>query len=306
MEKRIAEYAPERASSILARQKPREAGNTRAYWSRLVLVARWGVACFLSIGVIGGGLLVRQFLIHSTRFNVAIKEIQGLHYVSESQVQSKLSEFEARNRNLFSLDLNEVRKSIEQIPWVNEVIVYRTFPNRLMIEIKERRPIAFAKLDTTTLLVDEEGVLLERIPEMKTQFDFPVITGLEPGFQQEILARNHQRLQLYQRLIQSLDENGANLSKDLSEIYLQDPDNVSVILNDDTVLVYLGRTDFQLKFRHYLAMSKDLKRKYPKLDSVDLRFQNQIIVNSARGEVAYGREKRLSGPGSAPLAPDRD
>ena len=289
MEKRIVAYAPERASSILARQKPREASKLQVYWRRLVLAARWGLVCSLLLGVISSGLLVWHFLTHSSRLNVAVKEIRGLHYVTESQVQSKLSEFEKRNRNLFSLDLDDVRKSIEQIPWVNEVIVYRTFPNRLTIEVKERRPIAFAKVDAGTLLVDEEGVLLERNPEVKAHFDFPVIVGLEAGFESEILARNRQRISLYQSLIQALDENGANLSKDLSEIYLDDPDNVSVILNDDTVLVQLGRTDFQQKFRHYLAMGKDLKLKYPRLDSIDLRFQNQIIVNSAPGEAASGR-----------------
>ena len=171
---------------------------------------------------------------------------------------------------------------------------------------REGRPIAFAKVDTVTLLVDEEGVLLEKIPEVKTQFDFPVLVGIEPGFEPEILARNRQRLQLYQSLIQSLDENGASLSKDLSEVYLQDPDNVSVILNDDTVLVNLGKTDFQLKFRHYLAMGKDLRQKYPNLDSVDLRFQNQVIVNSAPGQVVSGQENRRLGPGTAPSTSRRD
>jgi cell division protein FtsQ len=306
MEKRIVEYGPERASSILAKQKSREISKLQAYWRRLVLIVRWGLAGSLLLGVIGGCLLVRHFLMHSPRLNVTVKKIQGLHYVSESQVQLKLSEFENRNRNLFCLDLDEIRRSIEQIPWVNVVVVYRTFPDRLTIDIKERRPIAFAKVDAATLLVDEEGVLLERSPEVRTQFDFPVIVGLEPGFDPEILARNRQRLLLYEGLIQSLDENGASLSKDLSEIYLQDPDNVSVILNDDTVLVHLGKTDFQQKFRHYLAMGKDLKQKYPKLDSVDLRFQSQIIVNSVPGEIAAGTENHRPGTGSTPLAPRRD
>ncbi|HVN78575.1 MAG TPA: FtsQ-type POTRA domain-containing protein [Terriglobia bacterium] len=306
MEKRIAEYGSVRTSSILARQKSRDISKFQFYWRRLVLFVKWGLAGFLFLGVIGGCLLIRHFLMHSPRLSVSIKKIQGLHYVSESQVQLKLSELESRNRNLFCLDLDEIRRSIEQIPWVSEVVVYRTFPDKLTIEVKERRPIAFAKVDAATMLVDEEGVLLERNSEMKTQFDFPVIVGLEPGFDSEILARNRERLLLYQALIQSLDENGANLSKDLSEIYLQDPDNVAIILNDDTVLVYLGKTDFQEKFRHYLAMGKDLKQKYPKLDSVDLRFQNQVIVNSVPGEVAAGAESHRPGAGPTPLTPRRD
>lgn len=306
MEKRIAEYAPEHASFILARQKSRETSKLRTYWRRTVLAAKWGLAGLLMLGAIGGFLQVRHFLLYSPRFHVAIKEIQGLHYVSESQVLLRLSEFEIHNQNLFSIDLDDLRKSIEQIPWVSEALVQRTLPNKLSIQIKERQPIAFAKVDTASWLVDEEGVLLERNPEMGVQFDFPVIVGLEPGFDREILERNRRRLLRYQSLIQSLDENGASLSKDLSEIYLNDPDNVSVILNDDTVLVHLGRNDFQQKFRHYLAMGKDLKQKYPRLDSVDLRFQNQIVINSASGDVTSGAESHSAHSDAMQISTHRD
>ena len=302
----MVEYAPERGSPILARQKSRETSKLRIYWRRAVLVSKWGMAGLVLVGGIAGFLLLRHFLMHAPRFNIVIKEIQGLHYVAESQVLLKLSEFESRNPNLLSLDLEELRKSVEQIPWVSEAFVQRTLPNKLTIQIKERMPIAFAKVDAATLLVDEEGVLLERNPEMSDQFDFPVIVGLELGFDPEILDRNRKRLLRYQSLIQSLDENGAGLSKDLSEIYLNDPDSVSVILNDDTVLVHLGKTDFQQKFRHYLAMGRDLKQKYPKLDSVDLRFQNQMIVNSAPGEVASETEVRSAVPGPTPASAPRD
>jgi cell division protein FtsQ len=284
MEKKLADYVPERANSILARQKSRETSRLRTYWKRTLLAFKWGMGGFALLLLATGGLLVQNLLLHSARFNTAIKEIQGLHYVSESQILSKVTEVENRSRNLLSLDLVGLRKSIEQIPWVSAVLVRRTLPNKLTIEITERRPIAFARVDATTLLVDNAGVLLEKSPEMTSQFDFPVIIGLESGYDREVLARNRERLARYQSLIQSLDENGAGLSKDLSEIYLRDVDNVSVILNDDTVLVHLGKTDFQQKFRHYLAMGKELKQKYPALDSVDLRFQNQIIVISAPRE----------------------
>jgi cell division protein FtsQ len=288
MEKKLVDYVPERASSILARQKSRETSRLRTYWKRAVLVFKWGMGGITLLLLATGVLLVRHFLLHSARFNIATREIQGLHYVSESQILSKLTEAETHSRNLLSLNLVELRKSIEQIPWVSEAAVRRTLPNKLTIEITERRPIAYAKVDATTLLVDDEGVLLENSTEMTSQFDFPVIIGLESGYDREVLARNRQRLARYQTLIQSLDENGASLSRDLSEIYLHDVDNVSVILNDDTVLVHLGKTDFQQKFRQYLAMGKELKQKYPALDSVDLRFQNQIIVISAPGEGTSG------------------
>ena len=77
---------------------------------------------------------------------------------------------------------------------------------------------------------------------------------------------------MYRRLLDSLDGGGAQLSQDLSEVHLEDLGNVSVILDGDTVLVHLGNNNFQEKFRKYLATSRELKRKYKHLDSVDLRY----------------------------------
>jgi cell division protein FtsQ len=288
LEKNLIVYSPERTSAILAKQKSRESSRLRSYWRRIVLIFKWTGICTGVLSLVIAVFWIRYSILHSQKFEVAVKDIQGLHYVSESQVLIKVAEFEGRNHNLLSLDLEGLRKSLEQIPWVSEAVVRRSLPNRLNIDIRERQPMAFAKVSNTTLLVDEEGILLERTSEMASEFDFPVIVGLEAGFDSDVLARNRQRLKRYQGLIRSLDENGASLSKDLSEIYLQDPEDVSVILNDDTVLVHLGENGYPQKFRHYLAMSKELKQKYHLLDSVDLRFQNQVIVNTENGTVPAG------------------
>ncbi len=179
-----------------------------------------------------------------------------------------------------------LRKSVELLPWVKTATVRRIWPDRLMIQVTERVPIAFARIDDSTQLVDEDGVLLESKSEGLPNFDFPVLMGLESGFETELLARNRKRIELYRRLIRELDENGAGLSRDLSEVHLQDAGSVSIVLNDDTVLVHIGADHFQERFRRYLAMSREIKQKYRLLESVDLRFENQVVVNAANEKIA--------------------
>ena len=271
----------ERSSPILVKQKPRGAGRSRTVKEVLLL-------CFKMASVITALAITalvmyvaRDALRHAYRFDIAIKEIHGLRYVPESHVLMRIKELEEMNRNLLTLDIYQLRRSIELLPWVKEAIVQRILPDKLVISVKERVPIAFARVERGTLLVDEDGILLENKPETLSTFDFPVVSGLEAGFDAETLARNKKRVALYRDLIQSLDENGAGLSKDISEIYLQDTGNVSVIVSEDTVLVHLGAENFQEKFRRYLAMSRELKQKYPLLDSVDLRYSNQVVINTA-------------------------
>ncbi|PYV93547.1 MAG: hypothetical protein DMG05_01355 [Acidobacteria bacterium] len=277
----LAEYMGERSSPILVKQKPREAGRSRTVKGVLALSFKGALAIAALAIIAFVTYAIRDALLHAHRFDIAIKEIRGLRYVSENHVLMRIRELEELNKNLLALDIHQLRKSIELLPWVKEASVQRILPDKLVISIKERVPIAFARVERGTVLVDEDGILLENKPETISRFDFPVLSGLEAGFDVETLTRNKKRIALYRDLIQSLDDNGAGLSKDISEIYLRDTGNVSVIASEDTVLVHLGAENFQEKFRRYLAMSRELKQKYPLLDSVDLRYSNQVVINTA-------------------------
>ncbi|MEW5978059.1 MAG: FtsQ-type POTRA domain-containing protein [Acidobacteriota bacterium] len=285
MERRLAKpmanYLPKQGNAIL--ESPRQRENRRARtlreWIGFGLKAGGLLATIMLLS--GLTYLLHDWLLHTPRFAVTVREIQGLRYLSEAQVLQSLKEFEDTNQNLYALNLDRVRKSLELLPWVKQAQVRRVFPSRLIITIRERVPIAYVRMENRILLIDEDGILLENRPETLSHFDFPIISGLEPGFEDEVLARNKKRLRLYQLLIEGLDGNGAALSRDLSEVHLQDTENVSVILNDDTVLVHLGDSNFQWKFRYYLANSRELKQKFPAMDSVDLRYSNQVVVNAA-------------------------
>jgi cell division protein FtsQ len=285
LERNLSGYISSKPSPILGKQRAREVSRAKSF--KEILLRGLKISLMLS-GVLLMVLtvyLTKDALVHSHHFDIAIKEIRGLHYVPKNLVLMKMKEFEELHKNLFALDISQLRKSIELLPWVKEAIVQRTLPDKLIIHIKERVPIAFIRTEQGTSLVDEDGILLENNPNIFPAFDFPVLSGLEPGLDQESLTRNQTRISLYRSLIQSLDENGAGLSRDLSEIHLHDIGNISVIASEDTVMVHLGTENLQEKFRRYVAMSRELKQKYPHLDSVDLRYQNQVVINTAGGKI---------------------
>jgi cell division protein FtsQ len=285
MERHLTQYASARARPTLGQQKTLDLKNARTLREIAWLTSKIGAAILAFLILVSLLANFRSYLLRSPKFAIGIKEIHGLRHLSESQVLLKLKEIEDRNRNLFALDLEGLRKSVELLPWVKTAIVRRVWPDRLMIQVVERIPIAFARVDDSTQLVDEDGVLLESRSESFHNFDFPVLIGLESGFESELLIRNRKRLELYRRLMRNLDENGAGFSRDLSEVHLQDAGNVSIVLNDDTVLVHIGTDHFQERFRRYLAMSRELKQKYPFIESVDLRFENQVVVSAANGKI---------------------
>jgi cell division protein FtsQ len=62
---------------------------------------------------------------------------------------------------------------------------------------------------------------------------------------------------------------------------LSDPEDVKVVTNnsDGEVLVHLGSSNYLDRFKIYVAHLREWRAQFAKLESVDLRYDRQIIVN---------------------------
>ncbi len=82
-------------------------------------------------------------------------------------------------------------------------------------------------------------------------------------------------------MVHELDSDGAHDSQELSEVDLSDPEDVKVLTNDPDgeVLIHLGSSNFLDRYKIYVAHLREWRQQFPKLESVDLRYDRQIIVN---------------------------
>lgn len=210
-------------------------------------------------------------------------EISGTHNVTHAQVMEVLGG--DIGRNIFFIPLAQRKAQLEQIPWVESASVMRFVPNRLRVEIKERTPVAFARVGSRISLTDESGVLMDLPTGVKRKFSFPVILGTNIG---EPLSTRSARMKIYNQLVRELDSGGGRYSQDLSEVDLSDPDDVKVVANDPqgAVLVHLGSSNFLERYKVYVSHVQEWRQQFDKLESVDLRYDRQIIVNpDLRGTV---------------------
>jgi cell division protein FtsQ len=203
-------------------------------------------------------------------------EISGLGNVTRSQVIEVMGG--DIGRNVFFVPLAEREKQLEQIPWVESASVMRFVPNRLRIEIHERTPIAFARVGSKIFLTDAGGVLMDLPVGSKKKFSFPVVLGMNLGEPQSMRS---DRMKIFNRLISDLDSTGAHYSQNLGEVDLSDPDDVKVLADDPhgEVLVHLGSSDFLERFKIYVSHVQEWRQQFARLDSVDLRYERQIVVN---------------------------
>ncbi len=101
-------------------------------------------------------------------------------------------------------------------------------------------------------------------------------------------------MKIYSDLISQLDSGGAHYSQDLSEVDLSDPDDVKVAVSDSQgeVLVHLGSSNYLDRYKVYVSHVQQWRQQFSKLDSVDLRYDRQVIVNPDLGGTA--RQPSLS------------
>jgi cell division protein FtsQ len=201
-------------------------------------------------------------------------EVRGMQNVTKAQIMEVLGA--DIGRNIFFIPLAQQKAQLEQIPWVESASVMRFVPNRLKVEIHERTPVAFARVGPRMSLIDAGGTLMELSPKHK--YSFPVILGMNPG---EPLSTRAPRMKIYVEMVSELDSGGARYSQDLSEVDLTDLEDVKVRVNDPAgdVLVHLGSSDYLRRYKIYVTHAQAWRQQFQKLESVDLRYDNQIIVN---------------------------
>jgi cell division protein FtsQ len=265
---------------------------------------------FLTLGallVFGGltaaGLLLKTYLERDARFRInGTSDIQstGLTEVSRAQLLPVFGE--DIGRNIFFVPLDERRKDLEQIPWVERATVMRLLPDQIRVTVVERKPVAFARVDDQVGLVDANGVLLSMSPEAMAQhhYSFPVVTGVDPG---DPAASRQARMAVYLRLMAELNSTGQNYSQQISEIDLTDPEDARVLMPEQgaDILAHFGQDHFLERYLRYKAYIAQWRAQYPNLAAVDLRYDRQAVL-----EMASGKEAAETDAGEAkPQAGDR-
>jgi cell division protein FtsQ len=243
----------------------------RLKWFALAVVA------FAILGAIAASLY--SYGKHSWRFRIDSSdqiEIAGAQHVTKAQIMEVMGG--DIGRNIFFIPLAQRKVQLEQIPWVESASVMRFVPNRLGVEIHERTPVAFARIGSRISLIDAGGTVMELAPNGKRKYSFPVIAGMNSG---EPLSTRSARMKNYNELVQQLDSGGASYSRELSEVDLSDPEDVKVVVADPNgeVLVHLGAGNFLHRYKTYITHVQQWRQQFDKLESVDLRYDGQIIVN---------------------------
>jgi cell division septal protein FtsQ len=269
----------EEESPYLRRQKAVKVRRRQLTWG-------WRWVLFFTAVVAPVGItsyFLTTFALSSPRFELHSADdvqVTGNQFVSREEVANALGLPLHAGRGpgikVFRLSLEAERKQVEAIAWVRSAALMRILPNCLVVHITERTPVAFTNAGGHVSLVDSDGVLLDK-PE-NASFDLPVITGLDSIAS---LDECRTRIALYQDFMGQIGEEILHSGWMVSEADLADGDDLKALLvqGRDTLQVHFGHENFLEHFHTFLALLPELRKSNAPLDSVDLRYRNQVVVN---------------------------
>lgn len=203
-------------------------------------------------------------------FKVREIEIRGNHRLPAEEL-SVMTNIE--RGNILRIGLESLRDRILKSPWVKEAVVRRELPGAIRINLTERIPEAMIDYGDSFYLVDNEGVIIERIKE-RGVYLLPIISGVDLSESRLGESCTSKGLVEGLALLRFLREKG--LGRDDIELVAKDPEDLAINLSGRQIKV--GAGNFQEKFNRLNEIEKELGRKGILANLIDIRFPGKVIV----------------------------
>jgi len=213
----------------------------------------------LLCGVLAGWLLQR--LADPTTLPIHKIRVQGaLVHVNEDMLRQSV--VDKVQGGYFNIDVAALRKTVEQLPWVRTAAVRRVWPDAVVINVIEQRPLAvWAKGG----LVNNYGELFK--PKESSRPKHLPLFAAPAGME-------HNVTELYRDLSAQL----APLKLHIAELQLDQRRAVQLQLHNGIELV-LGREERLARLQRFVKVyNKTLAHHAMRIRRVDMRYSNGMAV----------------------------
>ncbi len=209
-------------------------------------------------------LRFKKFVLHSNYFCINNVIVNNDKFLDNVVVLKGIDNI--KGANIFTLDINKLESDYEALPDVKTVVIERSFPNTILVNIAERIPIVQISYGRNIYGIDEDGVIIKLnesrgLPEIRgLKINTPEVSELIKKIITIIKTYNMGRLSEFGSLKNINVKRSKNLILDF-------------ICQDNEIKIKIGKTDFEEK----LVLLEELLSKLGqaqrgKLLYIDLRF----------------------------------
>ncbi|MBN1663005.1 MAG: FtsQ-type POTRA domain-containing protein [Deltaproteobacteria bacterium] len=230
-----------------------------------ILKALFLICAVLAVGAVM--IYAYNYTITNPYFQIRETVVRGCNELTEKDILS-LADTAVQSPNLLAINAEAISRKVGQNPWIKKVYIGRELPNRLVIEVRERKAVAVIRIGDELYLLDSDGVVFKK-RENADAADLPILTGF---YRNGAIDKNllHQSLELLRHLAKTTD---FPILSAVSEVHGDDEFGFSLYTNTGLCL-QLGFDCYESKFKRLVPVLADLEKKnfhaaYLKIDLSD-------------------------------------
>lgn len=279
-----------RKQKLKTRVKKNKRKKTSNILNGLYVVLKVAAGLFLLIVVSNLFVLAHDLFVQSTYFESKTVVIKGADRLSEKDIMEQAQV--KMGANILSVNLTLAKKRLQAHPWIASASVRREFPDTVIIEIKEHRPIAVVDMEQRYLM-NINGELFKRwSPEDSVVL--PVIKGLT--------GTDIAFSRMYPNIITDgvLDvlRLGSGLESVISNrivkrILVDRELGITLCVSENMKTIKLGHPDYQVKYENlkralfFIDTSDYIQDFY----TIDLSEEKKIVIDPVLNEYMSGDQK---------------
>jgi len=254
-----------------------------AVWCSLVLAMIVVVGAALHFGM---ELVLNRVLYTNHRYDLSKIEIEPRGHFTEGQIRQAAGL--EPGQNLWTLNLRQITRDLETLPYVSSAKVERHFPDTVTILIHERVPvvkIVGLNIDLNTretFYLDREGVVLKPREDEEAPL-LPEIVGLtssevelEPG-----MKLDQSSLMRALEIMDAIDHSRLHTTIDISRIDLSNPLSITMTTRQNMTITFrLDYIEQQLQRLMQIVDFPDFQQR--SIATVDLTPDSNVPVTFAQ------------------------
>lgn len=222
---------------------------------------RWLAGLSLLATMIGGGAWGVAWLRGPQTLPIEVVHIGGeLRYLSRANLEQVVAR--ELNGGFFSLDLEGLQAAVSGVPWVAQASVRRLWPNRIELQVRERRPAA--RWSGQSLVTAEGEVFHPQANEIPE--GLPNLVGPDQGSAPRLLLR-------YQQWQDLVGTRGLKI-----EELKVDARGAWSLRFQEGLRLELGKSDVPERLARFLNVLPQLQAQPATPERIDLRYGNGLAV----------------------------
>ena len=248
------------------------------------------IAVLLTAALCYGAWEGYRWLTRAEMFQIAGVDVKGVRSVSEDDIRELAKMF--TGQNIFHVDLDTATRRALGNPWVREVRIERTLPNRISVIYAEREPRAILQAANGRYLIDREGVVMVPVAKSEQAADLPVIAVRDhKAVPRETVAGG-----AVAEALTLLDELASRGGWSAGEVAVKadSAETIAIVYADHEFRI--GSGNYDEKLRRLGEIVADMQQRGLAFTYVELRPERQaavmVVKDSIKGQGSGGKGKR--------------